>query len=55
MILIIEDESEIRKFLRLTLLTHDLKPIEAENGKDGLRLLTSQRPEVIILDLGLHF
>lgn len=52
-ILIIEDELEIRKFLRLTLTTHDLKPIEAENGKDGLRLLTAQRPEVIILDLGL--
>lgn len=52
-ILIIEDEAEIRKFLRLTLTMHHLNPIEAENGKDGLRLLTSQRPEVIILDLGL--
>lgn len=52
-ILIIEDEPDIRKFLRLTLATHDLKPIEAETGEEGLRLLTSQRPEVIILDLGL--
>jgi len=52
-ILIIEDEPEIRKFLRLTLTQNKLKPIEAETGKEGLRLLTSQRPELIILDLGL--
>ena len=52
-ILIVEDEPEIRKFLRLTLTQNDLKQIEAETGKEGLRLLISQRPEVIILDLGL--
>jgi two-component system KDP operon response regulator KdpE len=52
-VLIIEDEAEIRKFLRLTLTTHGLKPIEAENGKAGMQLLHSQRPEVMILDLGL--
>lgn len=52
-VLIIEDESEIRKFLRLTLETHDFRPLEAETGKDGLRLLTSQRPDILILDLGL--
>jgi len=52
-VLIIEDEAEIRKFLRLTLTTHGLKPIEAENGKAGMQLLRSQHPEVMILDLGL--
>ena len=52
-ILIIEDEAEIRKFLRLSLTQNNLKPIEATNGKEGLNLLTSKRPEVMILDLGL--
>lgn len=52
-ILIVEDEAEIRKFLRLTLTTHGLKPVEAETGKIGIHLLHSQRPELIILDLGL--
>lgn len=52
-VLIIEDEADIRKFLRLTLTTHELTPLEADNGKDGLRLLVSHQPQVILLDLGL--
>ena len=52
-ILIIEDELEIRKFLRLALSSNNLKPVESENGKDGLKLLTITHPEVVILDLGL--
>lgn len=52
-ILIIEDEAEIRRFLRLTLEANEMLPIEAHNGRDGLRLLVSQRPELIVLDLGL--
>lgn len=52
-VLIIEDEAEIRKFLRLTLSMHDFEPVEAETGKEGLRQLVIQRPELVILDLGL--
>ena len=52
-VLVIEDEAAIRKFLRLTLSTHNMVPLEAETGQEGLRLLTLHRPEAVILDLGL--
>jgi len=52
-ILMIEDEKEIRKFLKLTLTTHGYALLEAKDGKEGLRLLTTLRPELVILDLGL--
>lgn len=52
-ILMIEDEKEIRKFLKLTLTTHGYALLEAKDGKEGIRLLTTLRPELVILDLGL--
>jgi len=52
-ILIIEDETEIRRFLRATLTAHGFKPIEAETAREGLQALISHRPDVVILDLGL--
>lgn len=52
-VLIIEDDQEIMKFLRSTLELHDCKPILAHDAKSGMRALTTDRPEVIILDLGL--
>lgn len=52
-ILIIEDEPEIRKFLKAALLSHDYKPAFAESAKEGIKLITAHPPEIIILDLGL--
>ncbi len=52
-VLLIEDESPIRRFLRTTLSSHGYKLIEASTGCDGLKLASEQRPEVVILDLGL--
>lgn len=52
-VLVIEDEPEIRKFLRAALVSHDFKPSFAESAKEGLKLITSHPPEIIILDLGL--
>jgi two-component system KDP operon response regulator KdpE len=52
-ILLIEDEKEIRKFLKLTLTANGYAPLEAGDGREGLRLLAAYRPEIIILDLGL--
>jgi two-component system, OmpR family, KDP operon response regulator KdpE len=52
-VLMIEDEKEIRKFLKLTLTSHGYAVMEAKDGKEGLRLLTTLRPELVILDLGL--
>ncbi len=52
-ILTIEDETEIRKFLRSTLGAHEMTVIEAETGREGLQKVTMQSPDVILLDLGL--
>jgi two-component system KDP operon response regulator KdpE len=52
-ILIIDDEIQIRRILRLTLESHEFKIVEASNGKDGLYQAATCHPDIIILDLGL--
>lgn len=52
-ILIIEDEPAIRKLLTITLEGKDYKVVDADNGKEGARLVASIKPELVILDLGL--
>ncbi len=52
-ILCIEDDHDIRKFLRTTLSAYDFAPLEAETGREGLQKIVAQRPDVIVLDLGL--
>lgn len=52
-VLVIEDEPEIRKFLKAALTSHDFKPSFAESAKEGLKLITAHPPEIVILDLGL--
>jgi two-component system, OmpR family, KDP operon response regulator KdpE len=52
-VLVIEDEPEIRRFLRTSLGAHDFEVAEAANGQDGLRHAAEQPPDVILLDLGL--
>lgn len=52
-VLVIEDDHQIRRFLRATLLDNGYTYLEAENGRDGLRLVGLQHPDLIILDLGL--
>ena len=53
LILLIEDESPIRKFVRLSLESEGYRLAEAETGKQALMLAASELPEVVILDLGL--
>jgi two-component system KDP operon response regulator KdpE len=53
LILIIEDEVQMRRFLRASLTTHDYDLIEAEAGQEGLTLAAAHTPELILLDLGL--
>lgn len=53
LILIIEDEQPIRRFLRASLVTEGYRLNEAESGQQGLRLATQQPPDLVILDLGL--
>lgn len=52
-ILIIDDEAQIRKLLTITLQSNDYKAYEASNGKEGLALVASHPPDLILLDLGL--
>ena len=51
--LIIEDEAAIRRFLRASLPLHGYRILEAVTGAEGLHLAAAQRPDVVILDLGL--
>jgi two-component system KDP operon response regulator KdpE len=53
LILVIEDELPIRRFLRATLANHAYRLAEASTGQDGLAQAAERRPILIILDLGL--
>jgi len=52
-VLVIDDEPPIRKLLRVGLSAHGYQIIEASSGKMALELLGEQRPDLIVLDLGL--
>jgi two-component system, OmpR family, KDP operon response regulator KdpE len=52
-VLIIDDEIQIRRLLKITLEANDYHVIEAENGKSGLLNVAMEHPDVILLDLGL--
>lgn len=52
-LIIIEDEAQIRRFLRTSLASEGYKVIEAETGKQGLIEAETHKPDLIILDLGL--
>ena len=52
-ILIIDDEVQIRRLLKLALESKNHIVREAENGVLGLQAAVFQKPDVIILDLGL--
>jgi two-component system KDP operon response regulator KdpE len=52
-VLVVEDEPQMRRFLRASLTSHDFRVVEATSSKEGLALATSHNPEVVLLDLGL--
>ncbi len=52
-VLIIDDEVQIRRLLRVALEANDYVVCEAETGQHGLAEAATRRPDVIILDLGL--
>lgn len=52
-ILIIDDEAQIRRFLRATLSTQDYTISEAANATEGAKQLNVRPPDLLILDLGL--
>jgi two-component system KDP operon response regulator KdpE len=52
-VLVIDDEPQIRRFLRTSLSAHGYHVIEAACGKDAIVKMTTERPDIVILDLGL--
>ena len=52
-VLIIEDDSQIRKFLRISLEANGFSVRETRLGEKGIEMCSEQQPEVVILDLGL--
>lgn len=52
-ILVVDDEPQIRKLLKIILESHEYKVVLASNGIEGINLAANHSPELIILDLGL--
>lgn len=51
----IEDDPQIRRFLRTALETHGFEVVEAANGKQGINETKIRKADLIILDLGLPY
>jgi two-component system, OmpR family, KDP operon response regulator KdpE len=52
-VLVIEDEPEIRRFLRASLDAHNFDVQEAAAGQEGVRKAAEHPPDLILLDIGL--
>lgn len=52
-VLIIDDEQPIRRMLRITLEANDYRVFEEGTARDGLISVSMNRPDVVLLDLGL--
>ncbi len=52
-ILIVEDESSIRGFVKVNLKMNNFDVIEAETGEEGIEKARKHKPEVVVLDIML--
>ena len=53
LILVVDDEPQIRTLLRTTLMRCGYRVVEAANGREALNARAIDRPDLILLDLGL--
>ncbi|HNW85319.1 MAG TPA: response regulator [Candidatus Limiplasma sp.] len=53
LVLIVEDEKTIRRFIRVALDTQPYTCLEAQDGMGALAMTASHKPDVVVLDLGL--
>jgi two-component system, OmpR family, KDP operon response regulator KdpE len=53
LVLVVEDEPQMRKFIRASLASHGHRVLEAERAAEAVMMLTSHNPEIVLLDLGL--
>jgi two-component system KDP operon response regulator KdpE len=52
-VLVVDDESSIRRYLRAALSAQGFSVYEAANGQEAINAVLADRPDIIILDLGL--
>ncbi len=52
-VLVVDDEMQIRRFLRISLEANGYQVYEAANGQDALLKAVQIKPDLVILDLGL--
>jgi len=53
LVLLVEDEPQMRKFMRATLTSHGYRLLEAGTSAEALLLASTHNPELLLLDLGL--
>jgi two-component system KDP operon response regulator KdpE len=53
LVLVVEDEPQMRRFIRATLASHGYRHLEANTASEALMMATTHNPELILLDLGL--
>ncbi len=53
MVVVIEDDPQIRRFLRPALSSQGFRVVEAASAEEGLAATSTRQPDIIILDLGL--
>jgi two-component system, OmpR family, KDP operon response regulator KdpE len=53
LVLVIEDEPQMRRFLRGALRAHQYQVVEAATAREGLAQAAGRNPDVVLLDLGL--
>ena len=52
-VLVVEDDEQMRRFLRVTLKVNNYRVYEATTANEALMVAQSRRPDLIVLDLGL--
>ncbi|MDU2065757.1 MAG: response regulator, partial [Sporomusaceae bacterium] len=52
-VLIVDDEIQIRRLIKVSLEGHSYSVVEAANGKSGIDQVLAHKPDLILLDLGL--
>jgi two-component system, OmpR family, KDP operon response regulator KdpE len=53
LVLVVEDEPQIRRLVCQTLESNGYRTVDAESGSRGLQLIATSRPDLVIIDLGL--
>jgi two-component system KDP operon response regulator KdpE len=53
LVLVVEDEPQVMRFLRATLPTHGYRVLEATNGTQAIVEAETRQPDLVLLDLGL--